>query len=55
MNNMYQFQDILRIFTRVRAWTDRQTNQMDKRFSALLEGVKNEKLYNCTLFPENYI
>ena len=44
MNNIYQFQDIWRIFTRVRArtdrWTDGQTNWMHKLFSSLLENVK---------------
>ena len=53
INNMYQFQDIWRIFTRGRARTDRrterrtdrqtnrQTNRMHKHFSTLLESVKN--------------
>ena len=40
MNNIYQFHDIWRIFTRVRARTDRQTNRMHKHFSTLLESVK---------------
>ena len=41
INNLYKFQDISRIFTKVRAWTDRQTNRMHKHFLTLLERVKN--------------
>ena len=51
MNNIYQFQDIWRIFTRVRArtgrrtdgQTGRQTNRMHKHFWTLLESVKKQK------------
>ena len=42
MNNTYQFQEIWRIFTRVRAWTDRPTKRMNKHFSTLLESVKKK-------------
>ena len=46
-NNIYQFQDITKIFTRVRAWTDGQTDKQTeciKHFSTLLESVnKNRK------------
>ena len=46
MSNIFKFQNIWRIFTRVRArtdgQTDRQTNRMHKHFSTLFESVKNE-------------
>ena len=47
MNNIYQFQDGWRIFRRVRAWTDKQANQIQKYFSTLLESVKKEKRDLC--------
>ena len=44
MSNIFKFQDICRIFTGVRACTDgqtdRQTNQIHKHFSTLLESFK---------------
>ena len=54
MNNIFKFQNIWRIFTRVRACADgqtdrrtiRQTNRMHKHFSTLLESVKNKILGN---------
>ena len=54
----YQFQDIWRIFTRVRARTDRQTDgrtdrqtdiqtsRMHKHFSTSFESVKNNHIYS---------
>ena len=41
--NVYKFQDIRRISTRI-GETDRPTNRMNKHFSALLESVKKGKL-----------
>ena len=41
-NNMYKYHGIRRMFTRIRAYTDRQTSQMYKHFSALMESVKME-------------
>ena len=59
INNIYQFQNIWRILTRVRAWTygqtDRQTNRMHKHFSTLLESVKNKNKKNLylTIFKQS--
>ena len=40
VNKIYKFQDILGIFTRIYAYkTERQTNQIHKRFSTLLERI----------------
>ena len=49
-NKIYQFQDIWRIFTRVRdeqtdIQTDRQTNRMHTHFSTLLESVKKKLMF----------
>ena len=60
MNNIYQFQDIWKIFTRVRARSDRQTNRMHKHFSTLLESVSkknNNKTSSVDIVidPKNYV
>ena len=55
MNNLNQYQDISRIFTRVTACKDRQTNQMHTHFSTLLKSVKNTIIcVRCTCnYTEN--
>ena len=42
LNNIGKFQNILRTFTRSRAFTNRETIRMRKYFSPVLESVKSE-------------
>ena len=41
MNNIYYFQDTWRILKRDKTCKDRQTNQMYKHFTTLLENANN--------------
>ena len=51
MNNIYKFQDIRKIFMRVRASadgrTDKQINRIHKYFSTLLESVNKKEILHC--------